>query len=395
MRDEARVLAVASDAGSARVLIPVARTMLTRGVGVRAAVSGPAEGIVRAELPEVDSVPVRDETAGAVVEELITRDRFDVIVTGAGSYNVLEHAARLAARAVGIPSVAVLDYWFEYHARFHRGCDGIDVESWPDLVCALDDITRQGVIAAGCPPDRIVVTGAPNLEASQLWWRTDGHTSRRALAEKFNVTPDRVVLAFFSEPYFAKPDGRLMDGAGGLYDSAGNPRFGYTAVQMLTCVVDALERATLPGHTGPQVIVKAHPLEWARPLHDFAASRQSSPVSVVVVEDANPKELVALADAVVGMSSVTLLEAALVGKTAVSVQIGLTDAAPFDPCIGNALGMTVPVRDEHELDTEMTAIITGRTPRAGHTIGLQVDGAAARVVDAVLRQATFYRRTTA
>jgi hypothetical protein len=81
---------------------------------------------------------------------------------------------------------------------------------------------------------------------------------------------------------------------------------------------------------------------------------------------------------------VTLLEAALLGKPTLSVQIG-SGNAPFDPCAANRLGLVTPVVDVAALDRAASAILAARAenPRPGHA-ALNVAGAAARVADVVL-----------
>lgn len=52
------------------------------------------------------------------------------VITGTGWASDLEHRARVIAAAAGIRSVAVLDHWVNYAARFER--DG--VTHWPDAI---------------------------------------------------------------------------------------------------------------------------------------------------------------------------------------------------------------------------------------------------------------------
>lgn len=333
-------------------------------------------------------VDAAEADADAVLA-LVSASDADVVLAGAGCYNTLEHDARLAARTLSIPCVAVLDYWFEYSARFHRRGAGGAVASWPDLVCAPDETAAAELIEAGCRRHSVAVTGPPNIEDSLSWWATHATLDRQSLACHFQVPAERPLVVFFSEPYHARPDGRKLMGPGGLYHDDGRPLFGYTATQMLDQTLDALDRAVRQsGCVPPHVVVKAHPLEWAAPLRRRQREGSVSRVGVTVVEEGDPKELVALADAVVGMSSITLLEAALVGRPTFSVQIG-DGTAPFDPCVANRLGLANHVRSRKDLDEAAIAIVGGcaaNPPRGADR--LHVTGAAARVADAIARVPT-------
>jgi hypothetical protein len=380
MRERACVLAVASDAGSARVLVPVIRTLADRGMQVTAATSGPAVGIFSTELPNVSPIVFDDAASTAALVELLQRVGADLLLVGAGCYNTLEHTARLAARVVRKPAVAVLDYWFEYAARFHRVEDGVAVASWPDVICAPDEHARCGLVDAGAPAGALVVTGPPNIEESLRLWQQPGAFDRDALAGRFGIPQDRTVVLFLSEPYRAKPEGRLLTGPGGLYDQAGHPAFGYTALKILERFADALRDE--PAASNVHLLVKAHPLEWAVPLHEFSAARAGAPPGITVIEDADSGPLVALADVVVGMTSVTLVESALAGKPAYSIQIGF-GGRPFDPCVANLLGLAVPVFDETELRRAVRTIASCPPRTAYVASSLNVHGAAARVADVI------------
>lgn len=382
MRDRARLAIAIADAGSARAIAPVARLLLTRGAAVSVAAAGPAAQSIDADLPGADRLAVTDDSTVPELASAFAAAGVQGVLTGAGSYNQIEHRARLAARALTIPAIAVLDYWYEYESRFHRPDGAAQAESWPDLVCAPDEHARQGLIRAGCGEGRISVTGPPNLEEAVRWFRTE-RTDRAALAGRLGVSPNRPIVVFFSEPHRRKPDGRLFTEPGGLYRADGRPVFGYTALEILGHIVDAFAR--IPNEVRPQLLVKPHALEWAEPLHDLAAS--VGPGGPVVIDDeVNPRTLVALADAVMAMSSVTLIEAALAGTPAISVQVGLAADAPFDPCIGNLLSVTTPVFDIATLERVAGDIAAGRISRGAPVppSSLLIEGAAARVADAVL-----------
>jgi hypothetical protein len=378
-------MAVASDAGSGRVLAPVLQRLARSGTALIAYASGPSAGILPREAPEVTTITLDDDSTAEKIGELIASSGARVVMTGAGCYNQLEHAARLAARQSGRQSVAVLDYWFEYGPRFHRTSGEQRIASWPDVVCVPDETAARGIAEAGGDPGRVVVTGSPNLEASRQWWRTN-RPSREQLAESLDVPPAGPIVVFFSEPYRANPDGRPLTGAGGLCREDGTPIFGYTAERMLRLVAEALAHAARPAGRCIQLLVKPHPLEWVPPLSDFARNWSDDAVRVRVIETAHPRDLVAVADAVVGMSSVTLIESGLAGRPTYSVQIGLDASAPFDPCVANRLGLATPILDAAAL-AAFAAAVAARAlpPPVAAPDGVRVDGAAEAVAGVVSR----------
>jgi len=385
LEHQKRVVAASSDPGSARALIPVLRELDRRGASVHALVSGPSVGIFGAELAHLSAQSVPDDIPMKDVSRFLLENGAEVLMTGAGAYNQIEHTCRLAARMVQIPSLAILDYWFEYEARFHRTQDGMTVESYPDIVCALDNLSREGLLSSGLKPEQVVVTGGPNLEETLHWWEDMDSDRLAALRVKYGVTASELAFVFFSEPYYTAPIGLRLTGPGGLFRADGTPVFGYTAPEILKKVITVLLSASLQERRCVHLLVKPHPLEWPEALRPQAMQAQSEWLKTDLLDETNPKELMAVSDVVIGMSSIALLEAALVGKLALSVQVGLRQTQSFDPCIGNALGYTVPVFDSDTLVRVMSSVCRGTAglhPKPA--LRLNLAGATARVADLVL-----------
>lgn len=380
-----RIILVASDPGSARVLVPVGRELASSGASLVAFASGPAARIFSEDLAGIPVNSVADDASEAQVAVWLQEVGAHALAVGAGAYHMLEHRARLSARTLALPTVAVLDYWFEYAARFHRQGASGRVASWPDLVCVPDDSARVGLVAAGCAPASIVVTGSPNLEASLRSWRDRPPTSREALAASFGVDPGGRLVLFLSEPYRRQPDGALLTGPGGVWRDDATPLFGYTPDTILDHLIEAIAAAAAGRPV--TLLLKVHPLEWPAPFAALAEKARGHGLHAVVIEWGSVMDLVALADVVTGMSSIALVEAALVGRPSLSVQIGLGPDAPFDPCIGNALGLTTSILDRAALNDAARAIMAGTLNGAAGPTPAFVDGASRRVADLVLARA--------
>jgi hypothetical protein len=113
---------VAHDAGAANHII---EWLSVEQVDCRAIVCGPASALWQRRFP--------DRSSHLSVEEALTGSR--AMLTGTGWGSDLEHHARLAARAAGLPTVAVLDHWVNYRMRFER--DG--ALFLPDEIWVTDD----------------------------------------------------------------------------------------------------------------------------------------------------------------------------------------------------------------------------------------------------------------
>ncbi|MDJ0978402.1 MAG: hypothetical protein QNI87_07685 [Erythrobacter sp.] len=126
--DLPRPLAVAvHDAGAANMIAAWAAAAETPPERVIA--KGPALSIWQQRFGE-DTDPASDPAA---------LDDMACLISGTGWASDLEHRARIAAARANVRSIAVLDHWVNYAARFRR--DGHD--QLPDAIWVGDDEARR------------------------------------------------------------------------------------------------------------------------------------------------------------------------------------------------------------------------------------------------------------
>lgn len=113
-------------------------------------------GIARKCLSEHASIAIEALTAA---ERVIAQARPDVLVVG--NHVTLEgRAAALVARRAGVPTACLM----------HRllGEDPLQADLRCDRMLVFGEMNRHQLVAAGAPPDRIVVCGAPYLDRRPL-----------------------------------------------------------------------------------------------------------------------------------------------------------------------------------------------------------------------------------
>lgn len=114
---------VCHDAGGANQIIAMCNE--TEFPEAQAYMEGPARSLWRIKFPS--------RSMANKLTELLAETR--TLITGTGWAGSLEHDARVAARQLGIYSIAVLDHWTNYRERFVR--DGKLV--LPDEMWVVDD----------------------------------------------------------------------------------------------------------------------------------------------------------------------------------------------------------------------------------------------------------------
>jgi hypothetical protein len=342
-----RVLLCATDAGGAANLAPLVPPLREFGAEVFVITSrklAPRFDLSRTRLM-MDINP--DQTA-AVAENIEPA----AVILGTTRYDSPDRRLPAIAVSRGVRSVAVLDECYLYRARFENASGR--VEAWPDAITVWDTASRDEAVADGIPAERLWVTGSPALaDLVRAIRTTDGHSPQRPsfLAAK----TDRRVVTFLSETlladYGSSPD----------HDGPLGPFIGYTEHSVLRTIVELLAALNLP----IDLVEKRHPADDV-PL---PPARSVGQLHVQTVRDEPLWPLLWHSDVVVGMRSMALLEAALVGVPAMSFQPSLLGR---ERCTAVRFGLVPRASTTQELNQWLTDAIDHspgehRPPAAANT----------------------------
>lgn len=209
-----------------------------------------------------------------------------------------------AAREVGIPTVAIVEHW-KGHGRF-REREGGPLLFAPDLLGVMDRDTQQVYVAQGCAPEKVRIVGHPYLERifhEREGWQDPGLIE--SLKRRAGLAPARALILFCSETLhdheFHAPCRETCLPLSHVH--AGGVR-----------LIDLLRQAVaeLAKHAGLEldVVLRAHPNQGANPV---------AGVRIIDQEAASDIEAVAMSAAVVGLSTMPLIEAGIIGRPAASL----------------------------------------------------------------------------
>ncbi len=360
-RNVRAIVAVAGDPGGGAALAPVLERLreeefLVQPLAYRQALTTWEQRGLRPErLPEA-----------AEEEEAVRRLRETTLLLTATSLNGIDWEKTFTATAgrLGIPSVAVLDFWSNYRPRFADG-DG-NLTCLPDRIAVMDEQARREMSAEGFPPERLVVTGQPAFEELEAF-RARAHEHRQAARAALGVDDTQRVVLFASQPLAAL-----------FGEDRSNPLYpGYTEHEVRLALRAALEDVN-DGRL--LLVIRPHPRENAEELREASSAR----VRVVVDGSGDRRAAVLGADLVVGMSSVLLVEACLLGRPVVSLQPGLCRP---DPLPTNRWGASAAVYRGDEIGATVRRVLLDPAARAelkARCAGLPVEpGATGRIVELV------------
>ena len=347
-----KILLFARDPGAANCVIPVYNRLKERDFGV--------------ELYGKDSALKKYMEAGLQGKEIdkplgefLEGGKYGLMVTGMGSEDFTERLLWKEAKRLGIKTIAIIDQWLNYEARFtfdKPGCYSPDSPKiFPDLICTIDQYAKEEMVSKGLPGDKIVVTGQPYFETVIKRHEEINEEKKIEIRKNLGVKENDLLITFASEP---------------IVESYADPmHWGYTEFTILESIINVLKRTKKPG----TLVIRLHPRN-KRELFENLDFPQD--IKVILEDKITSQELIAVSDLVLGMSSMFILEAALVGVPYASVQIGLNREDPF-VLSRRGISKTILSEDELMLLLESSAQGKGTEGRAQFEV---VKDASSRIV---------------
>ncbi len=321
-----RLLVACEDAGGARSVLPAIAAIQQRGDEV-SFLCGPVAARCFVDAG-IDVTPVDDDAAVAAAVAGLFAQPWSALLTASTCWGLrLEARSVIAARDRGVPSLTIIDFAARLVERLSYPGTA-DLRALPDRIAATDAFMQHQLVDAGITRERIVTTGSPAL---------DPHF---AMPSPPSPRESREVL-FLSQP--------LQELFGEDPSRDGHP--GYTERTVL-----ALVAATVRD-LGATLTIRPHPRENEVELRRFAATL---PCASHVRADGTLADAIAHGPVVVGMMTMALAEAALLGATVLSVQPDLRGA---DTLLSNRVGLTTPVTEAAQVPAALRHALHHRRSR--------------------------------
>lgn len=360
-----RVLIFVEDPGAANVAARLPSSLAARGA--RAVMVAAEPGAAQLRRLGVEFEPARAECA----PELGAYDP-DLLVVGT-SENPDSRAFALieAARKRGIPSAGLVDSASSAAYRF-RGRTDRPLEYAPDWLIVPDEQTASAYSELGFPGDRMLVAGHPHYDRARAMGATLAKEGKAAVRR--HVMPeaptDRQVLTFVAEPSVGlSPADFLRNDAYQLTGWGNSVRRTDIVLEEILLALDSMA-------SRPYFVLRLHPKEKPQ---DYASYLSQ----VDWVSHAEPAlEVVFASDAVVGLASSLLIEAAYLGVPSLSVLPRDSERA----WLGTA-GRAVPcVFNRADIASGLAAVLKGRGPDKALLDRLYPCGATERIASFLVMQ---------
>ena len=341
------------DPGGTNAIMPLIEPL--RAFGNEVSVYGKDAALSIYRKQNIDCSDICDTIPSGTQEEtdeFVRKTRPDLIVTGTSSEDFTERHLWKAAERAEITSFAVLDQWTNYRLRLiSEGSDPMNERATSELIVPsfffiMDEFARKEMCALGIDREKLVVSGQPFFDYIRKTGDKFTTQEIEKLRRELTGSEDGHVFVFASQPIASihRKNGMAED------------YWGYTEETVLKSVVKCLSKLTEEMAIKVTLVLRLHPKDESNVYQNALATLPNS-IKVVVDRETDSSLLLKASDLIIGMFSMLLLEAAILERRFISVQIGLKRE---NPLIFDRMGLVRSILTEQELEETLRGILSGK-----------------------------------
>ena len=300
-----------------------------------------------------DISKIYQEYSLSEAEEFITHTQASIVVTGTSGHGFIEKDLWLAAKTIGVPSIAVLDQWSNYRIRFsekslskvQKKHDSIRLNRLPTKICVMDKYAKNEMIGHGFKAGDIVVTGHPYFELLSSYKKKQLSKPRLL---KQNLSKNTYKVLFASEP---------MSNNWCTKEKALNI-WGYNEFTVLEALIKSLVSLSKDQNIKIELTIRLHPKEKKGKFDQFIKNRLNSLFTIKFNQTEESWDQILSSDLICGMSSMFLIESLILEKPVLSIQLNLRTTDPF---VFSRRKITKTITTESELNDSLIKSIKSLT----------------------------------
>lgn len=347
-----KIAFISQDPGGTNALVPIIKAMGECCYTTVIAKDNAVDIYERHGIAYINANTLTDQFDKAHLSNILKKYNPRLIVTGTSSTDFYERNMWIAAKELGIASTAILDSWCYYGLRFssHTFKDMAlyrpgEFPCLPDHILVMDDDAKKCMIREGIEENRLEVVGQPFLQ--ELRKSFEDVKQPEISGYKQKLCGDRKKIIVYASDNLSSsfyPDGRTYWG----YDEKSTFVDIYNSIQKKCKNFDSYT-----------LIIRPHPKEkndnWDDIMNQIASEGRDN---VVIDRSTREEVLISVADIVIGMWTMLLMEAAIAGKKVLSVQLNAKREAPF---VLSEKGLVKPIFCQQELEKTLQMYFSGRT----------------------------------
>tara|TARA_B100001173_G_C16019143_1_gene561187 strand:+ start:2014 stop:2949 length:936 start_codon:yes stop_codon:yes gene_type:complete len=241
---------------------------------------------------------------------------FNGIITGGSLGYSIDKDLISYSKNINKPCISIIEHWSWYRKRFELNGELI----LPDFIFVNDEIAYTDAVDDGLPSNKIIIAGNPVLE-SIFTSGKHKQIDREKLQNQYNLPKKRIIF-FISEELASEFNGT-------------DDELGYDEFLVIKQIISLLKPSD-------HLVIKLHP-EESNEKYQYLKNKQLS-----IIKNIDIYSLNALADIVIGMASMLLLELAMLRNDIISFRPNASKKF-----IGDRLSATLDVTSKEGLKSLM------------------------------------------
>lgn len=348
-----KVLIFSRDPGGANTVAPLYKKLIEKGYTVK--LFGKDEALNRYNkynLTGIDISAIVHNTDQNNIYKFLKSESPDFLITGTSGDDFTEKYLWRAAEKLNIKSFAILDQWINYGIRFSSfSVKELEIYNenkrhpyTPFKILVMDEYAKNQMINEGIFEDKIIISGHPYfdylIERQENIDKTEIINSKKSLCK----IKDELLITYVSEP-ISKTYNETDDS---------DHYWGYSERTIFKQFFCILNKIAEDYKINIKLFIRLHPKENQNNYDDIIDSIDSKYISILVDKKLDGFNLMSASDLICGMSSMFLIEAAVMGKPIISMQMGLKRENPF---ILDKKGILKSILNEKKLENILKKIL--------------------------------------
>lgn len=331
-----KILVVCRDPGGAEALSPVVRRLIEEDRVELTAIGYKFSEDIFAKrgipFKRLEDFNISEVSPGSM-EYLLDITQPTLILLGTSYGRSIEDDIVLAARNKKIKTFCLLDFWNNYSQRFSCLDTGKRFAFLPDFIGVMDEFAKEEMVKEGFDPERLIITGQPYFDSLFELAKDFNADKVRQFRDRLNIPQDCLLISFFSQ---ALTKTRGNDETSSIY-------LGYTQLTILNSLIKALMLLESERKISITLFIRPHPKETYDEINSLI---QGNSLRILVDKGIDSRKLLLSSDIVTGMFTMVLVEAYLVKKKVLSIQINLKKE---DELVLSRKKVVRPIYSEEEL----------------------------------------------
>lgn len=283
--------------------------------------------------------------------EFLLEESPDFLITGTSADDFTEKYLWECAKKLEIPSFAILDQWVNYGVRFSKFSVN-ELKEYekkkehiflPSKILVMDKYAKEQMVKEGIHEDKILVAGHPYFDYLINKKEAINYDMIKKFRESIEVNEDCYIITYASEPISK------------TYNESDDSEhfWGYTERTIFKEFIDVLNQVAPKCRKKIKLIIRLHPKENENNYNDLIDNINNN-ISILIDKKLDGFKLMCASNLICGMSSMFLIESAILEKSIISIQIGLSKKNPF---ILDKIGIVKSILEKKELEEIIQRVI--------------------------------------